>query len=240
VARRARHDLPEVQEKRAEVVRLRAEGRTWDQIASTVGYSNGSAASKAWRTAIQQRPDESVDEIRLQEKTRLEAMDSRLSDIISAPPIKTTSIGRTQWDPRTCTCGVRADTKREHADDCPVQPVLDENTVIAAIKERRMVGESLRRLTGADAPPTVNGLTEAQIYTLARIEALKDQRAQYAPLRIAPAPAGYARMTPSEQAADAIARELSAKEDQDAALRALPPDGADIPEAEIVDDDPAA
>ena len=241
MARRARHDLPAVQEKRGRVVELRAEGRTWDQIASTVGYSNGSAASKAWRKALQQHPDLSVDEVRAQEKTRLEQMDSRLSDIISSPPIKTTSIGRTQWDPRTCTCGVRADTKREHADDCPVQPVLDENTVIAAIKERRMVGESLRRLTGTDAPPAVNGLSDEQLYALAKVEALQAHRAQFAPLRLAPAPPGYAAMAPAEQARDYLTRELTAKQAQDAAISALPPAEDDIPEAELVDDhDPAA
>ena len=77
-------------------------------------------------------------------------MDARLAQIIATPPVKTTSIGRTQWDPRTCTCGVGGATNREHDADCEVAPVLDENTVIQAIKERRMVGESLRRLTGAD------------------------------------------------------------------------------------------
>jgi hypothetical protein len=45
-------------------------------------------------------------------------MDSRLSDIISSPPIKSTSIGGVVWDPRTCTCGVRDDTKRKHSADC--------------------------------------------------------------------------------------------------------------------------
>ena len=47
MAKRARHDLPDVQDRRAEVVQLRGEGRTWDEIAQRVGYSNGSAASKA-------------------------------------------------------------------------------------------------------------------------------------------------------------------------------------------------
>jgi hypothetical protein len=153
VARRARHDLPAVQDRRADVVRLRAEGKTWDEIAGEVGYSNASAASKAWHAAIQQRPDLTVDAIRRAERERLEAMDAVLSGIVSAAPIKTTSIGRTQWDPRTCTCGVGGATNREHDVDCEVQPVLDMSVVIQAIKERRMVGESLRRLTGADQPP---------------------------------------------------------------------------------------
>lgn len=152
MAKRTRHDLPAVQDKRAKVVELRARGATWDQIALEVGYSNGSAASKAWRAAIQQRPDQTVDEIRRQEKTRLEQMDSVMSGIISNPPIRATSIGRVMWDPRTCTCGVRGDTKREHAGDCQVQPVLDAGAVVRASAERRALGESLRKLVGADAP----------------------------------------------------------------------------------------
>ena len=59
---------------------------------------------------------------------------------------------------RTCTCDVKAATNRDHDPGCEVQPVLDENTVIAAIRERRQIGESLRKLTGADAAghgPTV-------------------------------------------------------------------------------------
>lgn len=150
--KRARHDLPAVQDKRARVVALRAEGKTWDEIAAAVGYSNGSAASKAWKAAIQQRPDQTVDEVRRQEKTRLEQMDSVMSGIIASPPIRATSIGRVMWDPRSCTCGVRGDTKRDHADDCGVQPVLDAGAVIRASSERRALGESLRKLVGADAP----------------------------------------------------------------------------------------
>ena len=49
-----------------------------------------------------------------------------LETIISAgAPIKTTSIGRTQWDPRTCTCGVKGRTDRDHEPDCTVEPVVD-------------------------------------------------------------------------------------------------------------------
>jgi hypothetical protein len=90
MAKRARHDLPAVQEKRARVVELRGQGQTWDQIATTVGYSSGSAASNAWKAAIQQRPDLTVDDIRNGERERLEQMDSRLADIIATPPRKLT------------------------------------------------------------------------------------------------------------------------------------------------------
>lgn len=219
MARRARHDLPAVQDKRAQVVKLRAQGRTWDQIAEQIGYSNGSAASKAWRAAIRQRPDLTVDEIRAQEKTRLEQMDSRLNDIIAAPPIKTTSIGRTQWDPRTCGCGVRADTKREHAPDCPVKPVLDENTVIAAIKERRMVGESLRKLTGADAAPAGITLSEQFIACLAEATAAQERMDRLAPVPLPALPAGYHALSPDGQASADLERRRGRVTAQHAIIR---------------------
>ena len=149
--KRARKDLDKIQDRRAEVVRLRGAGNTWDEIARLTGYSNGSAASKAWRAAIKQHPDQTVDEVRRQEKTRLEQMDSVLTGIVASPPVKTTSIGRTQWDVRTCTCDVKAATNRDHAPDCQVQPVLDVGQVISAVQGRLAVGESLRKLVGADA-----------------------------------------------------------------------------------------
>jgi hypothetical protein len=199
VAKRARHDLPAVQDRRAQVVQLRSEGKTWDEIAQLTGFSNGSAASKAWRAAIQQRPDLTVDEIRRNERERLEQMDSRLSAIIATAPVKTTSIGRTQWDVRTCTCDVRADTKREHEPGCHVQPVLDEHAVIAAIKERRMVGESLRKLTGADAPPAMPpGLNEDQVRLMAEVIVARRDRGLAAALPSLLG--GYSDLPPEQQA----------------------------------------
>jgi hypothetical protein len=85
---RIRADLPQIQDKRAQVVRLRAEGQAWDQIAAATGYSNGSGALKAWRAAIKQKPDLAVTEIRAAERERLEQMDAELARIISTPPVK--------------------------------------------------------------------------------------------------------------------------------------------------------
>jgi hypothetical protein len=152
VPKRARHDLPAVQDKRAEVVRLRAEGRTWDQIAAEVGYSNGSAASKAWTAAIKQRPDQTVDEVRRQEKTRLEQMDSVMAGIIANPPLRGTATGAVMLDIRSCSCGSRSDKRRDHTEDCEIVPVVDAAAIIRASSERRALGESLRKLVGADAP----------------------------------------------------------------------------------------
>jgi hypothetical protein len=208
VAKRARHDLPAIQERRAEVVRLRGEGKAWDKIAQLTGFSNGSAASKAWRAAIQQRPDLTVDEIRRAERGRLEVMDSRLAQIISRPPGRTTSIGRTQFDVRTCTCDVKADTKREHEPGCKVQPVLDEHAVIAAHQRTPPSRQGLRRLTGADLTRLQNaGLNQDQVRAMAEVIVAQRDRTQQAPLQLAPLPDSYHALTPEQQARLQIERQ---------------------------------
>jgi len=237
VPRRARKDLDVVQEKRAHVVELRGRGLTWDQIAAQTGYSNGSAASKAWRAAIKQHPDQTVDEIRAQERTRLEAMDSRLNDIISSPPIKSTSIGRVMWDPRTCTCGVRGDTKREHAEDCPVEPVLDQSAVVRAIAERRQVGESLRKLTGADTAARGLDLDEKSLRMMAEVAAARHQLAQQAPaVARPPLPAGYADLSPEQQMRAVLDRERAHRDAMLAAVSAPLPGDHEVVDAELVDE----
>jgi hypothetical protein len=132
-------NLPAIQDRRAEVVRLRAQGLTWDQVAERVGYANGSSALKAWRAAIKQKPDLAVTEIRAAERERLEAMDAELSRIIASPPAKTTAIGKTVVDPDTG------------------EIVRDQQVVVSSIRARLAVGESYRKLVNADvpAPPAV-------------------------------------------------------------------------------------
>jgi hypothetical protein len=199
-------NLPEIQDKRAAVVQLRAQGHTWDQIATAVGYANGSGAFKAWKIAIKQHPDLAVDEIRAQEKSRLEQMDSVMAEIVTNPPIRATSIGRVMWDPRSCTCSVRGDSKRDHADDCQVQPVLDASAVIRASAERRALGESLRRLTNADltqSAPIFDARTQIMVTQINEVRATKGQP----PLSI-PAPSGPTM--PAAQATAAAAASLAA------------------------------
>ena len=114
------------------MIRLRAEGRTWQQVADAAGYSTASGALKAWRKAIQQKPDLAVTEIRAAERERLEQMDATLADIIANPPVQHSAIGKVVIDPRTG------------------EPALNPVPVIASLRERRRVGESYRRLVGAD------------------------------------------------------------------------------------------
>lgn len=70
-----------------------------------------------------------------------------LEEIIKrGEPIKTTSIGRTQWDPRTCNCGVKSRTDRDHAEDCTVEPVTDSSPIVAAMREVRLNDQYLDQL----------------------------------------------------------------------------------------------
>lgn len=134
--------------KRQRVVDARSEGHTWAQCAEIAGYQNPESAIRAFDQAMREKPHRNAEQWRSEHVEQLQAEYARLGQIIGKPPIKTTSIGRTQWDPRTCTCGAKG--APDHAESCGVQPVLDERAVIAAITERRQIGESLRRLLGVD------------------------------------------------------------------------------------------
>ena len=176
-------DLDKIQDRRAEVVRLRAQGLTWDQIAERTGYANGSSALKAWRAAIKQTPDLAVKEIRAAERERLSEMDAVLAEIVSDPPVKVTAIGKTQYDDQG-------------------RPVKDMGVVISAIRERRQVGESYRRLTAADVPAVTPPLIDARSVTLiTEVRAEQQARDRIAPPPpLAPLPPGYDTLTPAEQA----------------------------------------
>ena len=206
-------DLPAIQDRRAQVVKLRAQGLTWDQIAERVGYANGSSALKAWRTAIKQTPDLAVKEIRAAERERLSEMDATLAGIVADPPVKVTAIGKTQYDDQG-------------------RPVKDMAVVISAIRERRQVGESYRRLTAADAaPPRGAGLTEDQARIMAEVIAAQRDRAREGSLIPLPSlPGNYGSLTPHEQ----MQADLARRRTQLAALPA--PQDDDVIEAEIVDE----
>jgi hypothetical protein len=135
VPKRANHNLPAVQEKRAEVVRLRAEGMTWDQIARLTGYSNGSAASKAWKAAVQQRPDLSVDLVRAQEAERIEFLWTATAELIRDPGPRSSAIGKVVTFPEG----------HPRAGE-----IVPENSIrLRAIDQYRKQSEYYARLTGA-------------------------------------------------------------------------------------------
>jgi hypothetical protein len=167
---------------------------------------------------------------------RLRSRWDELEKIVARPPIKTTSIGRTQWDPRTCTCGVKGDTKREHDADCPVQPVLDMAAVTAAIKTQLAVEAQYPQMFGVDlATRPGPAFDEAALLKLAEIRVAQRQLAAQAPVTLPALPPDYATLPPAQQARADLERRGAALQAQRAAIQRQAEDD-DIPEAEIVDE----
>lgn len=67
---------PEVLQKETQVVALRREGRTWDQIAQIVGYKDPSGAHSAYMRASARVVAEDVEAIRQIETERLDMLQS--------------------------------------------------------------------------------------------------------------------------------------------------------------------
>jgi hypothetical protein len=138
-------------DREARSVEMRAQGYSFQSIADTLGYSDASGASKAYHRALARRPAQNVDDLRDQESERLEYLWKKTAQVIErGSKVKTTSIGRTQYDVRTCTCPVKGRTDEDHYPDCPVEPVLDDGDLLRAIAEYRHLSESFRKLCGLD------------------------------------------------------------------------------------------
>jgi hypothetical protein len=132
---RGRYTLsPDTARRRDRAVQLRAEGWTYARIAQEVGYASAASALKAINAALAAIPQASCEELIRQEEAKLNELDSRLAAIAADPPIQHSAIGKPVIDPRSG------------------EPVRNMSVAIAAMKERRMVGESLRRMRGADKP----------------------------------------------------------------------------------------
>jgi len=141
-------------------------------------------------------------------------MDSVLAGIIASPPAKTTAIGKTVTDPDTGLI------------------VRDMSAVIAAVRERRQVGESYRRLTSADVPPVVPVLSEDYLRAVGVHQQLALQVPSIAP---PPLPPGYHSLSPEQQLRAVLDRERDHRDAMLAAIPALQED-SDVVEAEIVDE----
>jgi hypothetical protein len=158
---------------------MRAQGHNFQTIADTLGYADASGASKAYHRALARKPAQNVDQIRAQEAERLEYCWRKTSEVIERPPVKTTSTGFNQYDPRTgpCTCGgIKNGPRTDHSPECAVKPILDEGKRIQAVTEYRHVSESYRKLCGVDLhgkPEDVDQRAEMDEF-LAYIESLDD------------------------------------------------------------------
>lgn len=61
-------------EREAAILRLRAEGRTFAQIADDLGFSSASTCHRAYRRALDRTVREAADELRALESERLDAL----------------------------------------------------------------------------------------------------------------------------------------------------------------------
>lgn len=219
MAKRVRHDLPAVQEKRARVVELRSHGLTWDAIAAEVGYSNASSASKAWHRAIQARPDMAVDKIRAEAATRYEYLFAEAVRQIEQPGPRVGATSKVAvWPSGHPRAG---------------EIVEDESIRARAIDNARKATGDYVRLTGAELGPSGATLPEVFIIRLAEARAAQEHLDRQAPaIPLPPLPDGYRSMTPQQQMRAELDRRRVHVDAQRAAINAAP----DIIDAEIVPD----
>ncbi len=139
-------------------------------------------------------------QIRARETAVLERMARKIEEVIASPPLMHSAIGKAIEDPRN-----------------PGTYLINESVRVGAIRERRLLSESYRRLTGADlAASARTGEEEARAAAHAHI-------AQLAAARQA-----------ERDEMDHLRAQLA---ERDRALAALPQPGDDqITDAELVDD----
>jgi hypothetical protein len=169
---------------------------------------------------------------------RLRSRWDELEKIVRNPPIKVTSIGRTQWDPRTCTCPTGARTDQAHDDGCRVEPVLAMGEVTNAIRTQLAIEQQYRQMFGVDLATRPGPLLdEHQMLMAAEIRVAQMYQAAHAPLALPPLPGDYHALSPEDQAATDMTRRRQAHQAQQAAAAAAltpQPGDDDVTEAEIV------
>lgn len=172
----------------AQIVAAARLGQTHDALARQHGITRARISQIVGAAS----PREPAEAQRLIIAERLRSRWDEMEKIVRNPPIKTTSIGRTQWDPRTCTCGVKGDTGRDHSADCKVEPVLDSHAAINAVATQLKIEQQYRQMFGVDlgAQPEAQARTSMQdslagLRTVreAELAELRQLRAENAELR---------------------------------------------------------
>lgn len=138
VAKRA-----QVAERRTAAIALRAEGRSWDEIAAQLGYKTRGAAcqdvSRALEVRLQEQNDQ-IDHLRAIELERLDAMEREVWVVLRARHVKVSG----------------ANIVREDGEDGePGEPLIDDAPVLAAVDRLNRISERRSKLLGLDAPAHV-------------------------------------------------------------------------------------
>lgn len=131
---------PETAAQDARAAELRAQGRTYKQIAEELGFAGHKSASEAVRRAVRDAcagPGKALIDL---EVTRLEAISDEVMDILQRDHV-VVSHGKviTMKDPETGE----------------EKPLLDDGVKLQAIDRYIRARESLRRLLGLDQPQKV-------------------------------------------------------------------------------------
>lgn len=127
---------PETAERDAAAARLRADGRTFRQIADELGYASKGAAHDAVGRALHAIVAPDAEALRTREAARIDGLYEEALAVLDRTHYAHSG-GRLILDPDE-------------------QPVIDDGPRLAAIRELRNLRESYRKLFGLDAPARVS------------------------------------------------------------------------------------
>lgn len=145
-------------DKRAAVVRARLDGHQWDKCAEIAGYSNATAAHRAFRQYCKETPVEDVEERRDIERQRLEdlmvearAILARQHVVVNNKGIVGRYTGKIQRD-ETGEFMYVEDASGVYRPVYVFEPLQDDEPALRAINTIRQLSESIRKLLGLDMP----------------------------------------------------------------------------------------
>lgn len=121
----------------AQAARLKAAGRTYQQIADELGYSDRGNAWRGVQRAIKAVLREPAEELIAVEAARLDDLYATALEILERDHVMV-SHGKVIYDERTG------------------EPMLDDGPRLAALRELRAIRESFRKLHGLDAARKVD------------------------------------------------------------------------------------
>jgi len=134
----------ETAERDAAACRLRTDGRTYQQIADDLGFTDPSAARKSVERALAAVVAEPAGRLRTIELARLDAATAKAFDVLNRDHIVVNN-GRVIMDPATG------------------RPLRDDGPTLAAIDRIVRLSERRARLCGLDAAVKVEAITVDQV-----------------------------------------------------------------------------